>query len=133
MLDLTKLENKMAKWFKEEEIVKILKILKEVEAGSPIRDVIRNHNVSEQSYYRWRQKYGGMETSEVRRLKDLERENSELKKIVADLTLDNRMLKDVNAKYPRGTLKWWAWRKNAECRITLSVNMTSVNGEPVRW
>jgi putative transposase len=60
--------------------------------------VIRKHNVSEQSFYRWRQKYGGMETSEVRRLKELERENAELKKMVAEQALDIRMLKDVNAK-----------------------------------
>ena len=62
----------MAKRFKEEEIVKILK---EAEQVGNVRDVIRKYNVSEQSFYRWRQKYGGMETSEVRRLKDLEREN----------------------------------------------------------
>ena len=85
----------MAQRFKEEEIVKILK---EAEQLGNVREVIRKYNVSEQSFYRWRQKYGGMETSEVRRLKDLERENAELKKIVADLTLDNRMLKDINAK-----------------------------------
>jgi putative transposase len=79
----------------EEEIVKILK---EVESGVPARDVIRKYNVSEQSFYRWRQKYGGMETSEVRRLKDLERENAELKKMVAEQALDIRMLKDINSK-----------------------------------
>lgn len=85
----------MAKRFKEEEIVKILK---EAETVGNVRDVIRKHNVSEQSFYRWRQKYGGMETSEVRRLKELERENAELKKMVAEQALDIRMLKDVNAK-----------------------------------
>jgi len=85
----------MAKRFKEEEIVKILK---EAEQLGSVRDTIRKYNVSEQSFYRWRQKYGGMETSEVRRLKGLERENTELKTIVADLTLENRMLKDVNSK-----------------------------------
>ena len=85
----------MAKRFKEEEIVKILK---EAEAVGNVRDVIRKHNVSEQSFHRWRQKYGGMETSEVRRLKELERENAELKKVVAEQALDIRMLKDVNAK-----------------------------------
>ena len=63
-----------------------------------MREVIRKYNVSEQSFYRWRQKYGGMETSEVRRLKALERENAELKKMVAEQALDIRMLKDVNAK-----------------------------------
>lgn len=85
----------MAKRFKEEEIVKILK---EAEALGSIREVIRKHNVSEQSFYRWRHKYGGMQTSEVRRLKDLERENGELKKMVAEQALDIRMLKDVNEK-----------------------------------
>ena len=85
----------MAKRFKEEEIVKILK---EAEELGNVCDVIRKHNVSEQSFYRWRQKYGGMQTSDVRRLKDLERENTELKKMVAEQALDIRMLKDVNAK-----------------------------------
>ena len=85
----------MAKRFKEEEIVKILK---EAEQVGNVRDVIRKYNVSEQSFYRWRQKYGGMETSEVRRLKDLERENAELKKMAAEQALDIRMLKDVNSK-----------------------------------
>jgi putative transposase len=85
----------MAKRFKEEEIVKILK---EAEQVGNVREVIRKYNVSEQSFYRWRQKYGGMETSEVRRLKDLERENAELKKMVAEQALDIRMLKDVNSK-----------------------------------
>lgn len=85
----------MAKRFKEEEIVKILN---EAEQVGNIRDVIRKHNVSEQSFYRWRQKYGGMATSEVRRLKDLERENAALKKMVAEQSLDIRMLKDVNSK-----------------------------------
>lgn len=85
----------MAKRFKEEEIIKILK---EAEQVGNVRDVIRKYNVSEQSFYRWRQKYGGLETSEVRRLKDLERENAELKKMVAEQALDIRMLKDVNSK-----------------------------------
>ena len=85
----------MAKRFKEEEIVKILK---EAEQVGNVREIIRKYNVSEQSFYRWRQKYGGMETSEVRRLKDLERENAELKKMVAEQALDIRMLKDVNSK-----------------------------------
>jgi len=85
----------MAKRFKEEEIVKVLK---EAETVDSVREVIRKYNVSEQSFYRWRQKYGGMETSEVRRLKDLERENAELKKMVAEQALDIRMLKDINSK-----------------------------------
>ena len=81
--------------FTEEQIIGILK---EAEAAGNIRAVCREHNLTEQPFYRWRNKYGGMDVSEARKLRELERENSELKKIVADLTLDNRMLKDLNSK-----------------------------------
>ena len=76
----------------------IVRIVKEAEAGMAVRDVCRKHNVAEQTFYRWKKRYGGMEVSEVKRLKELEQENTELKKIVADLTLDNRMLRDINSK-----------------------------------
>ncbi len=85
----------MKKRFTEEQIVRILQ---EAEAGMSARDVCRKHNVSEQSFYRWKSKYGDMGVSEVKRLRALERENTELKKIVAEQALDIRMLKDVNAK-----------------------------------
>lgn len=83
------------KRFSEEQIIRILK---EGESLGNIREVCRQHNVTEQTFYRWRKKFGGMEVSDVRRLKGLEKENSELKKLVAELTLDNRMLKDVVTK-----------------------------------
>ena len=85
----------MKKRFTEEQIVRILK---EAEDGMVTRDVCRKHNVSEQSFYRWKSKYGGMEVSEVKRLKALEKENDELKRIVAEQALDIRMLKDINSK-----------------------------------
>jgi len=84
-----------SKRFTEEQIIRILH---EAEAGVSVADVCRKHNCSEQSFYRWKAKYGGMEVSEAKRLKELERENTELKKIVADQALDIRMLKDVNSK-----------------------------------
>ena len=83
------------KRFSEEQIIRILK---EGEALGNVREACRQHNITEQTYYRWRNKFGGMEVSEAKRLKGLEKENSELKKLVAELTLDNRMLKDVVSK-----------------------------------
>jgi putative transposase len=83
------------KRFTEEQIIRILK---EGEALGNVREACRQHNVTEQTYYRWRNKYGGMEVSDARRLKGLEKENAELKKLVAELTLDKRMLKDVLSK-----------------------------------
>ena len=74
---------------------KIIRVLKQVEAGEKVKDVIREHGISEQTYYRWKSKYGGMEVAEARRLKELEVENRRLKKLVADLSLDNQMLKEV--------------------------------------
>ena len=77
----------------------IIRILKEIEgSGIKVSDACRPHQVSEQTYYRWKQKYGGLEVSEARRLKELEEENQRLKRLVADQALDIQILKDVNAK-----------------------------------
>ena len=76
----------------------IIKILQEAEGDITVRDVCRKHQITEQTFYRWRNKYGGMDVSDARRLKNLERENAQLKQIVAELTLDNRILTDVNKK-----------------------------------
>ena len=83
------------KRFKEEEIIRILK---EEEATGSIREVCRKHNISEQTFYRWRNKYGGMDVSDAHRLKELEDENRRLKRLVADQALDISLLKDVNSK-----------------------------------
>ncbi len=81
--------------FSEEQIIRILQ---EAETGLSVGDVCRKHNCSEQSFYRWKAKFGGMQVCEAKRLRDLERENTQLKKIVAEQTLDIRMLKDVNSR-----------------------------------
>jgi len=83
------------KRFTEEQIITILK---EHEAGVRVQDLVRKHNVSEQSIYRWKSKFGGMEVSDARKLRDLEDENRRLKKLVADLSLDKQMLEEVLAK-----------------------------------
>jgi putative transposase len=76
----------------------IISLLKEVEKGRAVKDVCREHSVSEATYYQWKSKYGGMEPSDVRKLRDLEAENRRLKQIYADLSLENHALKDVIAK-----------------------------------
>ena len=76
----------------------ILAIVKEGEAGRKVADVCRTHGITEQTYYRWKAKYGGMDSSEAKKLKQLEDENRKLKHVVAELTLDNRALKDVLSK-----------------------------------
>ena len=83
------------KRFSEEQIIGILKA---AETAGSIREVVREHNITEQTFYRWRRKYGGMEVSEAKKLKELERENGELKRMVADQALDIRMLKELNSK-----------------------------------
>lgn len=77
---------------------KIIAILKEHESGIPVADLCRRHGVSEQSIYRWKTKFGGMEVSDAKRLRELEDENRRLKRMVADLSLDKQMLEDVLAK-----------------------------------
>ena len=76
----------------------ILAIVKEGEAGRKVADLCRTHGITEQTYYRWKAKYGGMELSEMQRLKQLEDENRRLKHIVAEQTLDIQALKAVVAK-----------------------------------
>lgn len=83
------------KRFTEEQIIGILK---EADSGIPIPDLMRKHGICEGTYYRWKAKYGGLEVSDARRLKALEEENRRLKRAVAELTLDNQMLKDVTSK-----------------------------------
>lgn len=76
----------------------IIGVLKRAEAGETIIALCRELGISDSTFHRWRTKYGGMEVSEAKRLKQLEDENRRLKQIVADLTLDNAALKDVLAK-----------------------------------
>jgi len=83
------------KRFSEEQIIRILH---EAETLDNVREVCRQHTIAEQTLYRWRRQFGGMEVSEAKRLRTLERENAALKRLVGKLTLDNRMLKDLLGK-----------------------------------
>lgn len=81
--------------FTEEQIVRILQ---EYAAGAKVSELCRKHGMSDATLYKWKAKYGGMQVSELRRLKDLEAENAELKRLLADTMLDNAGLKGLLAK-----------------------------------
>ena len=81
--------------FSEEQIIGILR---EAEAGSPVKAVCAAHNISTATYHAWKRKFGGLEVSEAKRLRALEEENSRLKRLVADQAVQIHILKEVNAK-----------------------------------
>ncbi len=83
------------KRFTEEQIISVLK---EHEAGARVPDLARRHGVSENTIYRWKSKFGGLEVSEAKRLRELEAENAKLKRLYADAMLDNAALKDLVTK-----------------------------------
>lgn len=83
------------KRFTEEQIIGVLR---EHELGAKTADLCRKHGVSEATFYNWKSKFGGLDVSEARRLKQLERENARLKKLLADSMLDNAALKDLLSK-----------------------------------
>lgn len=85
----------MKKRFSEEQI---LSILMEADAGATGKDVCRRHGISENTFYRWKSKFGGMSISEAKRLKDLKGENAKLKKLPAEPMLDNAALKELLSK-----------------------------------
>ena len=72
--------------------------MKQAETGTPVAEVIRRMGISEQTFYRWKKLYGGLGVGELRRLKQLEDENRQLKRLVADLSLDKHILQDVLSK-----------------------------------
>lgn len=76
----------------------ILKVLGSQQEGKKVSEICREYGISEQTFYNWKSKYGGMTLSELQRVKELEAENARLKRLVADLSLDNQILKEVNAK-----------------------------------
>ena len=76
----------------------IIAVIKSVETGRTVKDVCRETGISEATYYNWKSRYGGMEASDIKKIKDLEDENRRLKQMFADLSLENRALKDVIEK-----------------------------------
>lgn len=79
-------------------VEQIVAVLKEVEAGMPVAELIRRIGITEQTFYRWKKQYTGLDSDQARQLKQLQEENERLKKIVAELSLDKAMLADVIKK-----------------------------------
>ena len=77
---------------------KIVKILKEAEAGVAVEELSRQHGFSKSTYYKWKARYGGMDAVALKRLKELEAENQKLKEMYADLSLEHKVLKDIVEK-----------------------------------
>jgi putative transposase len=76
----------------------IVKILREAEKADSAREVVRRYNITEQTFYRWKRVYGGMEVTDIKRLKAMQEENAQLKKLVADQALKISLLEEVNSK-----------------------------------
>jgi putative transposase len=76
----------------------IVGILKEADAGLPVKEICRKYGIADQTYYNWKKKYGGLEVSDVRRMRELEAENAKLKRMYAELSLENDALKDLISK-----------------------------------
>lgn len=76
----------------------IVAILKETDAGMPVKNICRKHGISDATYYNWKSKYGGMQASDLKRMKEMERELNQLKRMYADMALENRAMKDLIEK-----------------------------------
>ena len=77
---------------------RIIGILKEADAGTPVKEICRSHGISDATYYKWKSKYGGMSASDLKRLKEMEHELAQLKRMYADMALENRALRDLIEK-----------------------------------
>ena len=76
----------------------IVAALKEADAGKSVKEICRSHGISDATYYKWKSKYGGMEASDLKRVKELEAENARLKRLFADMALEHAAMKDLIAK-----------------------------------
>ena len=79
-------------------VEQIIRILRQADGGQTVAEICRVHNIAEGTFYRWKKQYGGMDIADAKRLKALEKENAELKKMLAEAMLDNRVLQAINAK-----------------------------------
>ncbi|MGE9553858.1 transposase, partial [Erwinia amylovora] len=113
----------------------IIAVLKSVEAGRTVKDVCREAGISEASYYNWKAKFGGMEASDIKKMKDLEDENRRLKQMFADLSLECRALKDVIEKMTGIPLRYRAVEemdKSATFPKVMMIDVPSILDEAIK-
>ena len=113
---------------KQHSTEEIIRILRQAETDETIDSVCREHNVSKATFHRWKRKYGDMDVADAKRLKELEKENAELKKMLAESLLKNRVLEEVNAK------KWYArCRRNRPLPMSLAMGCARCVGLVAIW
>ena len=113
---------------KQHSTEEIIRFLRQAETDATIDSVCREHNVSKATFHRWKRKYGDMDIADARRLKELEKENAELKKMLAESLLKNRVLEEVNAK------KWYArCRRNRPLPMWLAMGCARCVGPVATW
>lgn len=83
---------------KPRSVEQIIRILRQADGSQTVAEVCREHSIAEATFYRWKKQYGGMDVTDAKRLKALEKENAELKKMLAESMLDNRILKEINSR-----------------------------------
>ena len=98
----------------------VVSILKEADAGMAVKEVCRRHGISDATFYKWKSKYGGLEASDLKRMREIEGELSQLKRMYADLAMENRALKDLTKKNSKAARE--ARRRAVSCRGAPSVD-----------
>jgi len=114
----------------------ILKILKEVKAGRKVNEVYRECSISDATYYNWKSKYSGIEASDIKRLKELEGENRKLKQMFADLSIEQRIVKDILEKTVKPAIKRERVeyvRKQFELRLILACRAVGIGDFVYRY
>ena len=116
-------------------VEQIVAVLKQAEMGATVADLIRHLGIAEQTFYRWKQRYGGLESDQVRQFRPLQDENTKLKRLVADLSLDKVMLQDVLSKKfygPRRSGSLWAiWARRIRSVSDAPAGLSVVRGPAI--
>ena len=116
-------------------VEQIVAVLKQAELGTPVADLIRHLGIAEQTFYRWKQRYAGLESEQVRQFKQLQDENSKLKRLVADLSLDKVMRQDVLSKkfygLRRSEWSWAIWARRTRSVSDAPAGLSAVRGPAI--